>query len=1167
SECDPGDFGAGYAQKSKCPLNVCCSKYGFCGTTKPFCGDVKVDRPNCPSQSTLHRVVGYYEGFGTNRPCYAIYPEFIPLTYTHINYAFALIDPITFHVVPATLKDIDLMARVTALKRRDPFLRVNIAIGGWAFNDPGPTATTFSDLVGSEANQREFFKSLISFMATYDFDGVDIDWEYPVDKDRGGRPQDFENFPKFMANLKNALKSTGGREEVSLTLPASYWYLQHFDLKNLSPHIDYFNVMSYDLHGTWDKGNKWTGNILNAHTNLTEIELALDLIWRNDINPSKVVMGLGFYARAFTVENRNCLDPGCLFTSGSDPGPCSKQTGVLLNSEIDDIIKAKNLKPKLDKDAAVKILTWDDQWLTFDDEETLALKASHARLRCLGGVMVWAISHDTTDNKYAKALAKAAKRSFNVFFPIKNGDDEVYVDVRDPVKQCKWTGCGETCPNGYHVVDRLDKEAKKGEIMLDQTGCPQGLINTWCCPNDWGTVECGWYQHHNGKCTTECPDGQVEVGSNSMYCNNDRYQAACCKVEKRSMEAYQRVEWSRYPNCDSGSCPYTDQDKREVLVKSETGSGGAVYSFNYEGNSWDAIQVFESRSLCYGTKGTNSLDDCFGNDFSGGIGNPHFDSSLCLSGCPEDKIRLAMDTHSILCKNIGGANSFCCRPSVYVEHTQLNPRVTDFRDALKTHLDKQLCPTGHPFDPSSLPNLGVSHGSVTKREESLPKELEVLITTLGDLFQAVTYTVLQKKQVEDWDTRVRDTYPNLVMKSLKTFVVGTVIWKTKGAVYAAYNILCDLNGFNQQLDKDRNKECGCQGTICDFVAEVCSPEDDKNHLPTGHPHGNVGTEEHHTSNDIHTFSSEVREYKAYCEDGSYHTLQISPAEYTSAWDWDANHDIWNRAIDMLDRQDCGNPKVNTYVETPQTEQQYHTEHILEIQTITLFFEYASQGKFIYSMGTYDPIPCEFFVELGTFLHNERDPPSFPGGYQSPVPNDRIMDALGSTSNDGNFWLLQEGINGMKAILWSNKNPATETRMQELYDADDPHPAIIVIQTTIAVFEYLNSISVRTSFITIEGNLRKVFRDVELSYREKYGKRVRLVRVWDEFFEDLLDGMQRKATDFVEKWIDKMLAKWSSPDAPDPCAAPGTVADLQKLSLFKMELEISTYGFDAHPMLD
>lgn len=56
-----------------------------------------------------------------------------------------------------------------------------------------------------------------------------------------------------MKNLKAALKSSG-RDGLSITLPASYWYLQHFDLVNLAKNVDWFNVMSYDLHGTWDQG-------------------------------------------------------------------------------------------------------------------------------------------------------------------------------------------------------------------------------------------------------------------------------------------------------------------------------------------------------------------------------------------------------------------------------------------------------------------------------------------------------------------------------------------------------------------------------------------------------------------------------------------------------------------------------------------------------------------------------------------------------------------------------------------------------------------------------------------------------------------------------------------------------------------------------------------------
>jgi chitinase len=42
--------------------------------------------------------------------------------------------------------------------------------------------------------------------------------------------------------------------------------------------IDWFNLMSYDLHGTWDSTNRYLGPYVNAHTNLTEIDLALQLL-------------------------------------------------------------------------------------------------------------------------------------------------------------------------------------------------------------------------------------------------------------------------------------------------------------------------------------------------------------------------------------------------------------------------------------------------------------------------------------------------------------------------------------------------------------------------------------------------------------------------------------------------------------------------------------------------------------------------------------------------------------------------------------------------------------------------------------------------------------------------------------------------------------------------
>jgi chitinase len=77
--------------------------------------------------------------------------------------------------------------------------------------------------------------------------------------------------------LREAINASGREYIITFTAPSSYWYLRHFDLKGMEEHVDWINLMSYDLHGVWDASNP-IGNQVLAHTNLTEIDQALDLV-------------------------------------------------------------------------------------------------------------------------------------------------------------------------------------------------------------------------------------------------------------------------------------------------------------------------------------------------------------------------------------------------------------------------------------------------------------------------------------------------------------------------------------------------------------------------------------------------------------------------------------------------------------------------------------------------------------------------------------------------------------------------------------------------------------------------------------------------------------------------------------------------------------------------
>ncbi len=93
--------------------------FRYCGLTEEFCGDKKVNRLSCSaSDSPIRRVVGYYEGWASRRNCMSFQPgDILAGVYTHLNFAFASIDPVTFQVVPADAGDTALYSQLTNLKK------------------------------------------------------------------------------------------------------------------------------------------------------------------------------------------------------------------------------------------------------------------------------------------------------------------------------------------------------------------------------------------------------------------------------------------------------------------------------------------------------------------------------------------------------------------------------------------------------------------------------------------------------------------------------------------------------------------------------------------------------------------------------------------------------------------------------------------------------------------------------------------------------------------------------------------------------------------------------------------------------------------------------------------------------------------------------------------
>ena len=444
----------------------------------------------------------------------------------------------------------------------------------------------------------------------------------------------------MMKRIRKRLRAKGFKKGLSLTLPSSYRYLQHFDIKRLQDHVDWFNIMSYDLHGSWDIHNDSTGPYANSHTNMTEIQTALDLLWRNDINPDKVVMGMAYYTRSFTLVDPSCNTPGCPVASAGTPGTCSGTTGVLFHGEIQEMVKEHSVTPVLHRDAAVKTVSWGNQWASFDDAETWRLKADTAREQCISGVMVWAISQDDGDVTNVKALTSAIGRSA-MDMPIWTTKPIASKGNFETVQSCRWAGCDKPCPTGFKEV----KWDGTNQIMMDHTHCvTENSVDKFCCPANLPMPTCRWRGHMNtGTCSPGCEDGEVEVGSQELGCSL-HHQSACC-TDVASTWAYGQCKWvGSAPTCNPGggeaSCP--DGFPKRIFSTTD-GFGG------------EKPCVSGSRSYCCRDPSPAEFSNCKWSRGSSDI------PAVCSGVCPGGHIKLA--TRGVPSCLIG-SEAYCCEPPI-----------------------------------------------------------------------------------------------------------------------------------------------------------------------------------------------------------------------------------------------------------------------------------------------------------------------------------------------------------------------------------------------------------------------------------------------------------------------------------------------------------------------
>nr|ADM87517.1 chitinase [Holotrichia oblita] len=347
------------------------------------------------------KVVCYHGSWSHYRPGDGKYSvtDIDPFLCTHIIYGFVGINwDGSIRIMDSWLEiDLAALANFNGLKARNPSLKTLVAIGGW-----NEGSTTFSAVASSASLRTAFVNNAASFLQKHGFDGFDLDWEYPAQ--RGGAATDKNNFSLMLAEFRTLFDQRGYLITAAVAAAGGSVDLS-YDVPKLNQYLHFINVMTYDLHGTWDAAIGHNAPLYPSAVDVTvaQKQLTVDACIRGWISrgasPSKLILGVGTYGRGFTVANACSNKLGASHSGGCTAGPYTREAGILGYNEICEKLLAGGWTVTWDNLQQVPYMCNGNQWIGYDNPESIAIKTNYAKSMGLGGVMVWSLETDDFKGK------------------------------------------------------------------------------------------------------------------------------------------------------------------------------------------------------------------------------------------------------------------------------------------------------------------------------------------------------------------------------------------------------------------------------------------------------------------------------------------------------------------------------------------------------------------------------------------------------------------------------------------------------------------------------------------------------------------------------------------------------------------------------------------------
>lgn len=299
------------------------------------------------------------------------------------------------------------------LKEEHPHLKTVISVGGWTWSN------RLSLVAATEETRENFAQSAVDFVRAYNFDGVDLDWEYPVSggmPDNERDPADKENHTLLLEATRAALNEAGVEDGKDYTLTiassASPSYLQNNELDKLATILDWIQIMTYDLNGTWQAQNGHNAPLYYDEdatvpgADVLNVDAAVNGHLNAGVPKDKLVVGMPFYGYGWTGCEPNNNGEYSTCTGPADVGTWTNATFDYQDLK-DNYVNQNGYTRYWNEASKVPFLfnENDGTFITYDDPESISYKAHFVKDNGLAGAMFWEASNNR-DGDLVNAIAE-----------------------------------------------------------------------------------------------------------------------------------------------------------------------------------------------------------------------------------------------------------------------------------------------------------------------------------------------------------------------------------------------------------------------------------------------------------------------------------------------------------------------------------------------------------------------------------------------------------------------------------------------------------------------------------------------------------------------------------------------------------------------------------------